>query len=282
MKKKKKVDFKEIGLDIGLILAKQFFNTEYLHYGYWTDDLAVETTNVYRAQENYADFIVSHIPESTKTILDVGCGAGKFAEKLLDLGYEVDCVSPSPNLTRHVRNFVGNRCEIFECGYEAVETDKTYDMVLFSESFQYIPLSDSFSQTMRFLKPGGHMLICDFFRRDDAEGTSPIGGGHGLKDFYEIAAKQPLSVLEDIDITKETAPSIDIVDNFLHNALHPIYDLIWYVLDNNRPFIAKLIRKKFRKRLDKINYKYLQRNHNGEIFAKFKSYHFLLYQRNDA
>ena len=280
MKKKKKVDFKEIGLDIGLILAKQFFNTEYLHYGYWTDGLKVETSNVYRAQENYADLIVSHIPESTKTILDVGCGAGKFAEKLLDLGYEVDCVSPSPNLTRHVREMVGDRCEIFECGYEVLETDKQYDMVLFSESYQYIPMSDSFAQTLRFLKKNGHLLICDFFRRD-VEGTSPIGGGHELKTFYEMVSSQPFDSLVDLDITKETAPSIDIVDDFLHNAMHPIYDLIFYVLDNNYPLIAKLIRKKFRKRLEKINYKYLQRKTNGENFAKFKSYHLLLYQQND-
>jgi SAM-dependent methyltransferase len=280
MKKKKKIDFKEIGLDVGLILAKQFFNTEYLHYGYWTDDLKVETTNVYQAQENYAELIASHIPVTTKTILDVGCGAGKFAEKLLDLGYAVDCVSPSPNLNRHVRKLIGDRCEIFECGYEELETNKQYDMVLFSESFQYIPVSESLSQSMRFLKKGGHILICDFFRRD-VEGTSPIGGGHELKDFYNAVAEYPLENLVDLDITKETAPSIDIVDDFLHNAIHPIYDLIFYVLDNNYPKIAKLIRWKYRKKLEKANYKYLQRQHNGESFAKFKSYHLLLYKWND-
>ncbi len=51
MSKKRKVDFKEIGLDVGLILAKQFYNTEYLHYGYWTDELEVNSGNVYQAQE---------------------------------------------------------------------------------------------------------------------------------------------------------------------------------------------------------------------------------------
>lgn len=275
--KKKKVDLKEVGLDIGLILARQFFNTEYLHYGYWTEDLAVETANVYQAQENYADLIVSHIPESTRTILDVGCGAGKFAEKLLDLGYTVDCVSPSPNLTRHVRQLIGDRSEIFECGFETLKTNKRYDMVLFSESFQYIPLSDALSQARGFLQEGGHLLICDFFRRD-VEGTSPIGGGHDLKKFYATMADMPFQNLIDIDITKETAPSIDIVDDFLHNAIHPVYDLIFYVLDNNYPWLARLIRKKYRKRLEKINFKYLQRRTNGESFARFKSYRLLLYQ----
>jgi len=280
MKKKKKVDSKEIGLDIGLILAKQFFNTEYLHYGYWTDGLSVETSNVYEAQENYAQYILSRIPDSTKTILDVGCGAGKFAEKLLDTGYEVDCVSPSPNLTKHVRELIGNRCEIFECGYEDIQTDKRYDMILFSESFQYIPLEDSLPTSLKLLNPNGHILICDFFRTG-VEGTSPIGGGHDLKKFYDMVSQYPLSILEDNDITKETAPSLDIVNDFLTNTMHPIYDLIFYVLDNNYPIISKLIKKKFKKKIKKANYKYFQQKTNGKSFAHFKSYHFLLYQKTD-
>jgi SAM-dependent methyltransferase len=276
MSKPNKVDFKEIGLDIGLILARQFFNTEYLHYGYWTPDLTVENTNVRRAQENYADFIVSRIPPETRCILDVGCGAGKFAEKLLNLGFTVDCVSPSPNLTRHVRQLIGDRSRIFECGYEALDTDQRYDLVLFSESFQYIPLAAALEQSVRFLKPEGNLLICDFFRRA-VEGVSPIGGGHDLQKFYDLIAQYPFERLEDIDITRETAPSLDIVADFLQQTMHPIYDLIFYALGRNYPRITRLIRWKFRKRLEKIEFKYFQRKTNGESFAHFKSYRFLLY-----
>lgn len=275
---KKKVDYKEIGLDIGLILARQFFKTEYLHYGYWTEDMEVDATNVYQAQENYANFLLSHIPEDVHSILDVGCGSGKFAEKLLNNGFSVDCVSPSPNLTRHVRRILGDRSEIFECGYEDLKTEKRYDLILFSESFQYIPLASSMPQSLRFLKERGYILICDFFRKK-VEGTSPIGGGHDLEEFYDYVATLPITNLNDIDVTKETAPSLDIVDDFLHNTLHPIYDLIFYVLDNNYPKLSTFIKWKYRKRLDKINYKYLQRKTNGESFAHFKSYHLLLYKK---
>lgn len=278
MSKKNKVDFKEIGLDIGLILAKQFYKTEYLHYGYWSKGLAVDSTNVYQAQENYANLIVSRIPAGVKTILDVGCGAGKFAEKLLNEGYEVDCVSPSPNLTRHVRRLLGNRSQIFECSYEDLYTEKKYDLILFSESFQYIPYRSSMPLSIKLLTKNGTILICDFFRRKTEE-TSPIGGGHDLQGFYSYVAKLPLELIEDLDITKETAPSIDIVDEFLTNTLVPIYNLIFYALENNYPKITQFIRWKFKKRLDKINYKYLQRKTNGESFARFKSYHLLLYKR---
>ena len=50
-----KVELKEIGLDIGLAFARHFYKTDYLHYGYWTDDLTVEPSNVLQAQENYAN-----------------------------------------------------------------------------------------------------------------------------------------------------------------------------------------------------------------------------------
>ena len=278
MSKRNKVDFKEIGLDIGLILAKQIYKTEYLHYGYWTEDLDVNSNNVYQAQKNYAEYIISQIPEGTKSILDVGCGAGKFASELIDLGYKVDCVSPSPNLTKHVRRLVGDRCEIFECGYEELKTDKKYDLVLFSESFQYIPVDKALPQSLQLLNENGHILICDFFSKD-VEGTSPIGGGHNLKRYYETVAKFPLIVITDIDITKETAPSLDIVADFLTNAMHPIYDLILYVLDNNYPRMARFLKWKFKKKLEKANYKYFQQKTNGESFSYFKSYHCLLYKK---
>lgn len=278
MSKKKKIDFKEIGLDIGIILAKYIFKTEYLHYGYWTNDLELNSTNVFQAQENYANFILDHIPEGVQSILDVGCGSGKFAETLLNKGYKVDCVSPSPHLTKYVKQILGDRSEIFECGYEDIYTEKKYDLILFSESFQYIRYKISMPLSIKLLNKNGSILICDFFRKE-VEGTSPIGGGHNLREFNEYVGKLPLQRKVDKDITAETAPSLDIVDDFLTNAAIPIYDLIFYIIDNNYPKLAKLIRWKYKKRLEKVKFKYLQRKTNSENFAKFKSYHLMLFQK---
>ena len=119
-----KVELKEVGLDIGLAFAKHFYKTDYLHYGYWPKTLSVEPANVLEAQENYANLLLKHIPDGVCSILDVGCGSGKFSEKLLDAGFTVDCVSPSPNLTKHVRELLKERVEIFECRYENLKTKK--------------------------------------------------------------------------------------------------------------------------------------------------------------
>ncbi|HSZ25604.1 MAG TPA: hypothetical protein VK766_07805, partial [Cytophagaceae bacterium] len=56
-KKNRKVDSKEVGLEVGLILFKYFLNTEYLHYGYFSNGLATEVQNLAQAQINYAEFL---------------------------------------------------------------------------------------------------------------------------------------------------------------------------------------------------------------------------------
>ena len=138
-----KVELKEIGLDVGLAVARHFYKTEYLHYGFWPPELSVEPANVLQAQENYANLLLETIPKGVKRILDVGCGSGKFAQKMIEHGYEVDCVSPSPYLTNYARGLLGPDVTIFECRYADLKTDRKYDLVLCSESFQYLHLIGS-------------------------------------------------------------------------------------------------------------------------------------------
>ena len=224
--KKNKIETKELGLLAGLVFGKYFFGTKDLHFGYWTEDLEVNRNNFARAQENHSDFVMSHVPENTKTILDVGCGAGTLAAKLLNKGFSVDCVSPSPALTEYALEVLGNRSTIFKCQFEEMESDKSYDTLLFSESFQYIELSRAFRQSLNFLKEGGYLLICDFFRTD-AVLKGPIGGGHLLSRFYDIISQYPFEPVKDIDITKQTAPNLDLFDEMLNSVGLPMRKLIF-------------------------------------------------------
>ena len=109
-------------MEVGSICGEYFLKLDYLHYGYWTGGIEVDIANLRLAQEQYADFVSSHIPDGVKTIFDVGCGTGQIAKKLLDLGYRVDCVSPCPFLKKRASELLGNRSNIFECCYENLQT----------------------------------------------------------------------------------------------------------------------------------------------------------------
>ncbi|MBF0350863.1 MAG: methyltransferase domain-containing protein [SAR324 cluster bacterium] len=278
MSSKKKIGTHEIGLDIGVVLAKYFFKTEYMHYGYWKKGVAINVDNLPQAQEEYANLLLSNIPEGTKTILDVGCGIGTVAEKLLNAGYEVDCVSPSPQLTQYTRNRLGSRSHIYESLYQEAQIPKRYDMVLFSESFQYIPLEEALKKTLSLLNPGGHLLICDFFRKE-VQGESPISGGHKLARFYEILPQYPLKTIVDLDITRETAPSLDIMDDILTNVVHPIWNAVAYYMNVNHPAVSKLFVWKNREKIEKAHRKYFTHRTNGTHFQQFKSYRLMVFQQ---
>ncbi|MHC4185895.1 MAG: hypothetical protein ACYSR4_08190 [Planctomycetota bacterium] len=93
MKKSRKDISREVGLEIGSVCGKYFLKLEHLHYGYWTDGLEVDISSLRSAQDNYTEFLISHIPDGVKTILDVGCGTGGITKKLLERGYEPNCVA---------------------------------------------------------------------------------------------------------------------------------------------------------------------------------------------
>jgi SAM-dependent methyltransferase len=281
MDKPKKIDSRECGLEIGLILGKLFLKTEHLHYGYWPDDLPVDLLNLPKAQDNYSNFIISHIPEGVGTILDVGCGTGRFALRLKECGYQVDCVSASSLLTKYVRNLLDKKSYIFESAYEEIITEKRYDLILFSESFQYINLEKALQTSWKLLNDGGYLLICDFFKMD-GNGTSVLRGGHKLARFYDLVYEYPLKPILDIDITKETAPNLDLVNDFLTNAGLPIYNLLGHFFGINYPILSKFLQWKYRKKFAKIKRKYFNGGLDVKDFETFKTYRLLLFEKTNS
>ena len=273
-----KVSSRRVGLDIGLAIGRFFLNTEDLHYGFWPIGKTATIQNFSEAQEAHSQLIVDHIPEKTKRILDVGSGSGNLALKLINKEYQVDCVIPSKFLAEQVQEKLGDRSTIHICGFEQVDDIEKYDLILFSESFQYVKLGKSLEKITNMLNIGGNLLICDFFKRDGV-GKSPIGGGHGWQLFQEKISIHPLNLISDLDITEETAPTIDLLAKFNTDVATPIAEMSSEYLIDHYPKLSKLFRWKFKKRLEKIHNIYLSGSVNGSSFKKFKEYHLLVYEK---
>jgi ubiquinone/menaquinone biosynthesis C-methylase UbiE len=153
--------------------------------------------------------------------------------------------------------------------------DEKFDLVMFSESFQYITLDTVLRDAKLRLKPGGHVLICDFFKTNE-KGRSVIGGGHPIDKFRAALQASGLEVLEDKDITRETAPNLDVVDQMGRELIIPTFKLIAYAFSSNHPWLAKIISWKYARKIRKMNRKYLSGERNAKSFARFKVYRLLL------
>jgi SAM-dependent methyltransferase len=269
---------REIGLELAAICGKHFLKLKHLHYGFWTKDLELDITNLHIAQEKYTDFLVSHVPDGVKTILDVGGGLGQTAKRLIDMGYKVDCVSPSPFLNERIRSLLPSASEVFDCTYEQLDAQSKYDMVLFSESFQYVCIEKALQKTVEVLNDGGYLLICDVFKLN-ISGNGAMGGGHKLAKFSDSLAQYPFEQVEDIDITEQTAPNMDIFDDTVKNVLGPAIDSGLGYLTDKYPLTVKFLRWRYRNKIDRAYRKYFNGGRNGEEFKKFKTYRLFLYRK---
>lgn len=220
----KKIDTRAVGLDVGLAFIRWLTGAENLHYGLWTG-LDVTAGNLRTAQDAYTVKLFGYLPAGPLRILDIGGGAGETAKKLLALGHSVEIVVPSPFLAERCRE-TAQGATVHECTFEAFQGDGPYDLCLFSESFQYIPLSESLPKCARLLGPGGKVLIADCFRTDayhgrQAHGPQP-GGGHRLATFRDKVGTSPFEIETEEDITDAVAPSIDLEQQLFHVLGHGV------------------------------------------------------------
>jgi len=207
-----KIDTRAVGLDTGLALIRWLTGAESLHYGLWTG-LEVTAGNLRRAQDAYTDKLFALLPPGPLRILDIGGGAGETAKRLMALGHRVEIVVPSAYLAARCRvNAPG--AVVHECLFQDYAGGGGFDLCLFSESYQYIPLDDGLPRALRLLAPGGQVLIADCFRSEayrgrEQHGPQP-GGGHKLQAFRARVQGWPVEITHEEDITGAVAPSVDL------------------------------------------------------------------------
>jgi MPBQ/MSBQ methyltransferase len=219
-----KIDTRAVGLDVGLAFIRWLTGAENLHYGLWTG-LEVTAGNLKAAQEAYTEKLFSYLPEGPLRILDIGGGAGETARKLIARGHQVEIVVPSAFLAARCRENAPG-ATVHECMFEEFPGIGPFDLCLFSESFQYIPLAESLPRCARLLAPGGTVVIADCFRTDDYKGRAQHGpqpgGGHRLTDFRAAVAGSAFDVDAEEDITEAVAPSIDLEQRLFNVIGHGV------------------------------------------------------------
>jgi SAM-dependent methyltransferase len=280
----------------GLVLAQQLLDVKDLHYGLWDPDLELSLSNIPLAQQRYTEMLLELIKSllsdhPAPCILDVGCGTGYLLQQLLERGYRVDAVNPSAHLNKLVHDRLAalqpGATTLYETDFESLPLETCrhqYDLLLFSESFQYIPLPEIFEKSPLLLRSAGRLVICDFFKTaahcDGGAGDRSFSGGHLLADFYRCAEQSPFRISHDEDLTARVSPNIALLDEWLSQRLVPALDSIDEYLSGARPRLTRILKWLGRHKLARARYKYLSGHRNQRVFEKYKSYRLLVLDLN--
>jgi SAM-dependent methyltransferase len=134
------------------------------------------------------DIIHAAIPPAS-AILDLGCGAGRIAHRLIERGHTLTCVDQSEAMLAHVKD-----AETVLADIEGLDLGRTFAVVLLSSNLVNTPYADqraAFLETCaHHVAPGGCVLVQ---RLDpelvpdaiDAESTAD-GVTYSLKDVEHV------------------------------------------------------------------------------------------------
>ncbi len=119
-----------------------------------------------------------------KSVMDIGCGSGYFARHLLAASARVICADVDVDLQAHVTQWrraddiATDKLITRLIPYDSPAlTSSEVDLVLIVNTYHHIEnRSDYFAQVRRGLKPGGELVVVDFFKR-----KLPIGPPQGIK-----------------------------------------------------------------------------------------------------
>ena len=240
---------KDRKVDYSLKLCREVLGLPAFHFGYFAGGHNLTIEDLKNAQLKYTEKLLSYVPSSAKTILDVGCGTGISTEMLISKGADVECMSPDLYNRQIINEKFKGAVKFHLTKFEEFSAEKKYDLILMSESSQYISLKNLFEKCSSILNKDGCLLISDYFRK---EATGYYRNCAVLSRFLDAAGRNGFKIVKDEDITENVLPTLLIGELYYKKFIIPITEALISLANDEIPKTAKVIKFLFRKKIKKI------------------------------
>jgi SAM-dependent methyltransferase len=115
----------------------------------------------------YHTWLLSQIPPSANTALDVGCGDGRFARRLAAHGLEVDAIDRDRRMIDTARAIPASGVRWIHANVLAPEgplRGDGYDVVVVIAALHFIPSQQAFARLRPLVRPRGTLLVVGLYR----------------------------------------------------------------------------------------------------------------------
>ena len=268
------------GINLELFLCSEILKLPSLHFGYWEGNEPLNMENMRKAQARYNRQLISHIPPTINTILDVGCGIGDISASLSETGYNVSALSPDAN---HASVFASNpvlkKVKFYHTKFEDLDITQKFDLVLMSESQNYFEQQAGLNQCSRYLNPGGHLLICGMFRKENNQYFADMKNVES--EYVSTAKRSGYSLLKNVDITDNVLPTMKFATEQYNNYILPFLNMANLYYQGVSSFKRRLIQWYFRKEVKnaKSIHQYYLEYFDTDLFKKNVVYTTHLYKK---
>jgi MPBQ/MSBQ methyltransferase len=266
-------------LDPMHLMYDNVFKSGYLHFGYWPAAQANEAGLLARfgqAQERFANELLACLPPGTHRILDVGAGMGRLAGEMTSRGHRVTAVTPSSVQAEHIATHyptVTVQQGLFQDVGLQLEPN-SYDVILFSESFRYMPLDRVIPLLGRLLSENGRVLIGDWFAQTRT--TQGRGHDHHEGTFRDLAKKHGWTIVSERDITQNILPTLVLGQEILCGFYLPLAGLVLSKFAQKRPRLFRLCLPWMTRWMERKLLPQLTGRFEPSVFAKEYRYLFLV------
>lgn len=255
--------------DLELALYNSLLGNNYLHYGYFADSQIkaedISLNLLKKSMDDYASLLVSRVKEGEE-IIEVGCGMGGLLARFDKQGNRVVGVTPSLSQVRHIAKYWPH-IQIYNNMFEELDCDNVgqFDVVINSESFQYIDIKRGIEQVDKLLKQNGRWIMSDYFVINKETHNR---SGHIFTEFESAINKAGFVIVEKIDITDNILPTLKYAHLLASNLAIPLADFTAKKFFLRHPFFEYLFAPVVENKLANIRLDTI----DADIFKRDKIY----------
>jgi trans-aconitate methyltransferase len=146
----------------------------------------------YNHNEHYSDLLLRQVPSGCRSALDVGCGEGRFVQRLVNRcnGQVVGIDRDRTMIERARAATLAESIHFIEADFMQHHFEEQFDFIIAVASLHHMPFEQALAKMASLLRPGGVLAVLSLFREASLTDTAVAFIAVPTNIFYALTRGQ--------------------------------------------------------------------------------------------